>query len=56
MYETIEFAKWLTGHDEKTIIQMYNDWKKNISFNNKVRRKLDGINMLNKVLKEHNIT
>ena len=22
----IEFAKWITGHDEQTIIQMYDDW------------------------------
>ena len=24
--ETIDFAVYLTGHDEDTIIQMYNDW------------------------------
>ena len=26
--EIIKFAMYLTGHDEETIIQMYNDWKK----------------------------
>jgi hypothetical protein len=28
MYETIEFAIYLTGHDKETIEQMYNDWLK----------------------------
>jgi hypothetical protein len=27
--ETIDFAVYLTGHDEETILQMYNDWVKN---------------------------
>jgi hypothetical protein len=27
MDESIEFAVYLTGHDEETIIQMYYDWK-----------------------------
>lgn len=26
MSEIIDFAAYLTGHDEETIIQMYNDW------------------------------
>lgn len=26
MKEVIEFAMYLTGHDEKTIRQMYEDW------------------------------
>lgn len=25
--EQLQFAMWLTGHDEETIKQMYNDWK-----------------------------
>ena len=25
--ETIDFAVFLTGHDEETIEQMYRDWK-----------------------------
>jgi len=28
MNELILFAMYLTGHDEETIKQMYNDWKK----------------------------
>ena len=26
--DTIQFAIYLTGHDEATIRQMYDDWKK----------------------------
>jgi len=28
MSETIDFAIYLTGHDEETIKQMYDDWKR----------------------------
>lgn len=31
--EIIEFGIWLTGHDRKTIIEMYRDWQRSKEIN-----------------------
>jgi hypothetical protein len=53
MYETINFATWLTGHDEEVIVQMYNDWKKSQISPVVKRSQISRINLLDRALKSN---
>lgn len=54
MYEMIQFGMYLTGNDEKTVVQLYEDW---IKFKpSKHKQKISDINLLNKARQQNEIT